>query len=100
MDPAMLRRFHITVDFKALKKDGIEKLLYKFFKDYEFEGKLVSRLCEYNSVTPGDFGRLSDVIKFMDPEEVTAEYIIEQLCDIQEEKGGDCARGKKIGFCA
>ena len=33
MDPAMLRRFHITVDFKALTKEGIEILLHKFFMD-------------------------------------------------------------------
>ena len=100
MDPAMLRRFHITVDFKALTEEGIKKLLQKFFSDYEFEEKLIHRLCEYGSVTPGDFGKLSDTIKFMDPEEVTAEYIIEQLCEIQNEKDADSCSTRRVGFCA
>jgi len=100
MDPAMLRRFHITVDFKALTEEGVKKLLKKFFKSYEFEEKLVRRLCDYGTVTPGDFGRLSDTIKFMDPEEINAEYIIEQLCDIQNEKDADGGSARRIGFCA
>ena len=55
MDPAMLRRFHITVDFKALTEEGVKKLLDKFFNDYAFSEKLIHRLCAYDSVTPGDF---------------------------------------------
>ena len=100
MDPAMLRRFHITVDFKALKEEGVKKLLEKFFSDYAFDEKLIQRLCAYGSVTPGDFGKLSDTIKFMDPEEITAEYIIDQLCEIQEEKDIEGRASRKIGFCA
>lgn len=100
MDPAMLRRFHITVDFKALTEDGVKKLLGKFFSGYEFEDKLLRRLCDYRTVTPGDFGKLSDTIKFMDPEEVTAEYIIEQLCEIQNEKDIDLCSTRRVGFCA
>ena len=100
MDPAMLRRFHITVDFKALTEEGVKKLLDKFFSDYAFSEKLIHRLCAYDSVTPGDFGKLSDTIKFMDPEEITGEYIIEQLCEIQEEKDSNGRASRKIGFCA
>lgn len=100
MDSAMLRRFHITVDFKALTEEGVKKLLDKFFSDYDFDEKLIRRLCDYRSVTPGDFGKLSDTIKFMDPEEVTAEYIIEQLCEIQNEKDIDLCSTRRVGFCA
>ena len=100
MDPAMLRRFHITVDFKALTEEGVKKLLDKFFSDYAFSEKLIHRLCAYDSVTPGDFGKFSDTIKFMDPEEITGEYIIEQLCEIQEEKDSNGRASRKIGFCA
>ncbi len=100
MDPAMLRRFHITVDFKALKEEGVKKLLEKFFSNYAFDEKLIERLCAYGSVTPGDFGKLSDTIKFMDPDEITAEYIIAQLCEIQEEKDVEGRASRKIGFCA
>ena len=100
MDPAMLRRFHITVDFKALTEEGVKKLLGKFFSGYEFEDKLLRRLCDYGSVTPGDFRKLSDTIKFMATEEVTAEYIIEQLCEIQNEKDIDLCSTRRVGFCA
>lgn len=100
MDPAMLRRFHITVDFKALTEEGVKKLLDKFFSDYDFDEKLIRRLCDYRTVTPGDFGKLSDTIKFMDPKDVTAEYIIEQLCEIQDEKDENLSSSRRVGFCA
>lgn len=90
----------ITVDFKALTEEGVKKLLDKFFSDYAFSEKLIHRLCAYGSVTPGDFGKLSDTIKFMDPKEITGEYIIEQLCEIQEEKDSNGGASRKIGFCA
>ena len=36
MDSAMNRRFHIMAEFKALKKEEIEKLLERFFSSYTF----------------------------------------------------------------
>lgn len=98
MDPAMLRRFHITVDFKALSRDGIKTLLNKFYNDYDFDDDLVEKLSRYETVTPGDFSRLADTIKFMDSDELSAAYIIDQLCNIQKEKNGD-EEHKRVGFC-
>ncbi len=100
MDPAMLRRFHITVDFKALNKEGIETLLHKFFRDYDFTQTEIERLARHETVTPGDFSRISDTIRFMDPEEIDGAYIIEELCDIQKEKGENGHSQKRVGFCA
>ncbi len=101
MDAAMLRRFHITVDFKALTEDGIKTLLEKYFSDYKFDDNLIGKLSAYNSVTPGDFGRLCGTIRFLSPEEITSEYIIEELCNIQKEKKeADDGISNKIGFCA
>ena len=100
MDPAMLRRFHITVDFKALTKEGIKTLLGKFFRGIEFSNQMIDRLAGYNTVTPGDFGRLADTIKFMDAAEINGKFIIEQLENIQKEKTADYDSGRKIGFCA
>jgi len=100
MDPAMLRRFHIAVDFKSLEENGIKKLLNKFFKGYDFEEKMICKLADYKTVTPGDFGRLSETIKFMDCDEITAVYIIDQLCKIQREKSDSGEEHIKIGFCA
>lgn len=100
MDPAMLRRFHITVDFKALTKEGIEILLHKFFKDYDFADKDIEKLVSYDSVTPGDFSRLADTIRFMNPDELDGPAIIDQLCDIQKEKNGKESSHRRVGFCA
>ena len=99
MDPAMLRRFHITAEFSALKEEGIEKLLYKYFAAYEFTNSQIKELCYYNSVTPGDFGRLASRIRFLDEEEINSDFIISELCDIQKEKK-DEDFSNKIGFTA
>ena len=100
MDPAMLRRFHITVDFKALTPEGIKTLLHKFFCGYDFDDKLIEKLVRYKSVTPGDFSRLADTIKFMDADEINSAYIVAQLCDIQKEKPGNEENHNPVGFCA
>ena len=101
MDKATLRRFHITVEFNPLKEEGIKTLLQKFFPAYfsndELEQIDISALTNYNSVTPGDFGRLAGKIRFLDEEDVSAQMIIDELCDIQEEKDCDSSKNK-IGF--
>lgn len=100
MDAALLRRFHITVEFKALKTDGIKKLLQKYFTNWSFTENQIYDLCSYDSVTPGDFSRLASRIRFMDEEEISSNLIIDELCKIQQEKleGDDCSSGKRIGF--
>ena len=100
MDKATLRRFHITVEFNPLEKEGIKTLLQKFFPAY-FSNEVIeklslSSLTSYNSVTPGDFGRLAGKIRFMDEEEISSEMIIQELCAMQEEKDG--SKMCKIGF--
>ena len=95
MDKAMQRRFHIMVEFKALKAEGVETLLGKYFPQFEFDNNVIQSLCRYDSVTPGDFGNISSRLRFMRPEKVTSEYIIQELCKAQEEK----EYGKKtVGF--
>ena len=95
MDPAMQRRFHILAEFKALRPDGIAKLLKSFFGTYTFDDALISPLVRYNTVTPGDFGSLSGKIRFMPQDKITPQLIIDELCKIQEEKGSN---SRSIGF--
>ena len=59
-----------------------------YFSNAEIEKLSLSSLTSYNSVTPGDFGRLAGKIRFMDEEEISSEMIIQELCDMQEEKDG------------
>lgn len=100
MDPAMLRQFHITSEFKALNCDGIKQLLEKYFASYKFNQKQIMELCDFNSVTPGDFGRLASKIRFMDSEEISEQLIIDELCSIQKEKmeSENYCQKRKIGF--
>jgi len=95
MDKAMQRRFHIMVEFKALKAEGVETLLSKYFPQFEFDNNVIQSLCRYDSVTPGDFGNISSRLRFMRPKKITSEFIIQELCKAQEEK----EYGKKtVGF--
>ncbi len=95
MDAAMNRRFHIITEFRPLNTDGIRTLLNRYFSDMIFEETQVRRLERMNSVTPGDFGVLYSRSRFMDESERSADYIMEELCKIQEEKEGI---HKTIGF--
>ena len=95
MDKAMQRRFHIMVEFKALKDEGVESLLGKYFPHFDFSEEDIRRISRFQSATPGDFGNLSSRLRFMNQEKVTEAYITDELCKMQEEK----ELGKRsIGF--
>lgn len=86
MDKAMQRRFHIMVEFKALKNEGVQSLLGKYFPQFDFNEKDIRRISRFQSATPGDFGNLSFRLRFMNQEKVTETYITDELCKMQEEK--------------
>lgn len=95
MDKAMQRRFHIMVEFKALKDEGVESLLGKYFPQFDFNEEDIRRISRFQSATPGDFGNLFSRLRFMNQEKVTEAYITDELCKMQEEK----ELGKRsIGF--
>ena len=95
MDKAMQRRFHIMVEFKALKDEGVESLLGKYFPQFDFNEEDIRRISRFQSATPGDFGNLFSRLRFMNQEKVTETYITDELCKMQEEK----ELGKRsIGF--
>ena len=86
MDPAMQRRFHILVEFKPMKFEGIKKMAERYFSAWHFSNKEIEELEDTESVTPGDFGALSSRIRFMNPDEINAEYLLSELKKMQEEK--------------
>lgn len=86
MDKAMQRRFHIMVEFKALKNEGVQSLLGKYFPQFDFNEEDIRRISRFQSATPGDFGNLSSRLRFMNQEKVTETYITDELCKMQEEK--------------
>ncbi len=103
MDPAMQRRFHMLVEFKPMKFDGIKIMLEKYFPAFHLSNKEIEELEDSESVTPGDFGALSSHIRFMNQDDVNSAYIFEELKKLQSEKKnqwqkeGNTGTGK-IGF--
>lgn len=83
------------VEFKALKDEGVQKLLVKYFPQFDFNEEDIRKISKYQSATPGDFGNISSRLRFMNHEKVTETYITDELCKMQEEK----EYGKRsIGF--
>lgn len=95
MDPAMQRRFHILTEFKPLDSHGIEILLKRYFKTFDFNQDLLNQITKYDTVTPGDFGQLAGKIRFISKDFITSDKIINELCNIQEEKESN---HRSIGF--
>ena len=105
MDPAMQRRFHMMVEFKPMKFEGIKTMFERYFPAYHLSNKEIEELEDCESVTPGDFGALSSRIRFMNQDDVDSGYILGELKKLQEEKKkqwhneGSSSTGK-IGFSA
>ena len=97
MDKAMLRRFHICTEFKSLNECGIKRLLSRDFSSIRITNNQLNKLAGFTTITPGDFGTLSDRIRFMAADKVNGEYIIQELSNMQKEK--TYGEAKKIGFC-
>lgn len=98
LDPAMNRRFHIIVEFKPMTREGIGCMMERYFSSLEFTDDEIRRLERYNSATPGDFGVLSQKIRFMNQSEIDHSFIIEELCKMQKEKKNDSGIGHKVGY--
>lgn len=105
MDAAMQRRFHMMVEFKPMKFDGIKIMAERYFPAYHLSNSQIESLEDMESVTPGDFGVLSSRIRFMNPDDVDSDYILGELKKLQEEKkkqwkaeSGESEH--KIGFTA
>ena len=105
MDPAMQRRFHMLVEFKPMKFDGIKIMVEKYFPDYHLSNKEIEELEDSESVTPGDFGALASRIRFMNQDDVDSDYILGELKKLQIEKKKQwqeesSSSEHKIGFSA
>lgn len=97
LDPAIQRRFHLFTEFKPLERNGIEKLLGRYFSSIKFDDSQVLRLARTGSVTPGDFASLSSRIRFMEEDDLNADYVVGELLKIQKDKE-DSGSENKIGF--
>ena len=99
MDPAMQRRFHMLVEFKPLKEEGVRTLLKNYFGNLDFSQEQVDGITRWQSATPGDFAQLYGRIRFMDAAAVNSDFVVGELQQIQKEKSF-LVNGKVVGFCA
>ena len=99
MDPAMQRRFHMLVEFKPLKEEGVRTLLKNYFGNLDFTQEQVDAITRWQSATPGDFAQLYGRIRFMDADAVNSDFVADELQQIQKEKSF-LVNGKVVGFCA
>lgn len=105
MDPAMQRRFHIMVEFKPMKFEGIKIMAERYFPNHHLSNSQIEELEDMESTTPGDFGAIASRIRFMNPDDVNSDYLFEELKKLQAEKkkqwdneNGESER--RIGFTA
>ncbi len=99
MDPAMQRRFHMLVEFKPLKEEGVRTLLKNYFGNLDFTQEQVDAITRWQSATPGDFAQLYGRIRFKDADAVNSDFVACELQQIQKEKSF-LVNGKVVGFCA
>jgi hypothetical protein len=76
----------MLVEFKPMKFDGIKIMADRYFPAYHLSNKQIEELEDMESVTPGDFGSLSSRIRFMNPDDINSDYILEELKKLQTEK--------------
>ncbi|MCI7565751.1 MAG: ATP-binding protein [Treponema sp.] len=86
MDKAMQRRFHVKVEFKALKDEGVKALLNSYFSQFVFSDDDVRMISRFGSAVPGDFENLFSRLRFMNQKKISGTYITDELCKMQEEK--------------
>ena len=95
LDKAMLRRFHILVEFKPLTKDGVCVMLKNYFPSLHFDENQIDKIASFETAAPGDFSILHSRIRFMKKDSATSDYITDELCKMQDEK---ISGNRKIGF--
>jgi len=96
MDSATNRRFHKQIEFKPLKKEGIRLLCEKYFSKYEISESDLEKLYKLKDICPGDFGNCFSQLKFVNPQKVDKDFVINLLSDVVKAKNKD--NGNVIGF--
>lgn len=87
LDDALIRRFDMIIEFKALKKKQIKTLANLYFNKYPLTTCQIETLSEYNSVTPGDFATVLKKICYFSRSKINSNIIFEELSRLQKEKG-------------
>lgn len=84
LDPAFYRRFNKIVDFKFPDEAGMRQLFSLYFPSVDFDEEELEHICRTGKLGPGDFSSLEELTEYMEPEEVTPDFIISSLSKTAE----------------
>ena len=96
VDPAFIRRFNRIVDFSYPDRNAIGLLWSDYFPEYAISSKMLDSIAQTESVGPGDFANLSDTCKYMEKNEISTDFILRELLNDAEMRGGK--KHRPIGF--
>jgi DTW domain-containing protein YfiP len=99
IESALVRRFHKIVEFKFPTYDGMKLLIERYFPDVDFDKRELERICSLGSIGPGDFVAVKELTEYMEPEDVTGEFILESLYSNAAARNASIRRSPEIrGF--
>ncbi|HIS14044.1 MAG TPA: AAA family ATPase [Candidatus Ornithospirochaeta stercorigallinarum] len=78
-ESALVRRFHKIVEFKFPTYDGMKLLIERYFPDVDFDKRELDRICSLGLIGPGDFVAVKELTEYMEPDDVTGDFILESL---------------------
>ena len=84
IDPAFYRRFNKIVDFKFPDEAGMRQLFSLYFPSVDFDEEELEHICRTGKLGPGDFSSLEELTEYMEPDEVTPDFIISSLSKTAE----------------
>ena len=79
IEPAIIRRFHKSIEFKFPTYKGMMILFEKYFPGISFDKRMLEQTCSSGTIGPGDFIAIKELVGYMEPEEATPEFIISSL---------------------
>lgn len=84
LDQAFYRRFHKIVDFQFPDEAGMRQLFSLYFPSVDFDEEELEHICRTGKLGPGDFSSLEELTEYMEPDEVTPDFIISSLSKTAE----------------
>ncbi len=96
LDKALARRFHESVEFKSLSRDAVTRLLARYYPELAFEAGAADAIVKAGPITAGDFGALKGRTDYLDPGQLSADYVTNSLVELARAKKP--AERSVIGF--
>ena len=84
IEPALIRRFHKIAEFRYPTRDGMKHLFRRYFPDVIFDRGNIEKVCSLGTIGAGDFAVVKELAEYMEPEDVTGDFIIDSLISNSE----------------